>query len=231
MDQEQYVPIDDFLASDRQAGLGRLSAAVLHAMNNVLSGALGQLEIITWKDVKTIEKEDVTKIISMFDEGVTLSRVFMFLSDMLYQHREASVSDAMRGLLLITERIYRKNNLKIDRRISAELPPAVNSAMFIQAALHALLACFKLESGSGNNDPRLAISLVRDGDEAVLNIELGSARIEGAVPETLNSNEPPSQEETAFHFWVINKLCRIQGNWKVDSDGQLFSFRYPLLTA
>ncbi|BBO71526.1 hypothetical protein DSCA_54560 [Desulfosarcina alkanivorans] len=132
---------DKLLHQDKMASLGKLSASVVHEINNPIAGILNLILLM-----KRIMKEDSgdARGQDSFDRYLTLMesetrRISRIVSNLLTFSRqskmemgEQDVNRLIEKTLVINDNLLKIHNVKVRKELDSELPPVVGSADQLQ---------------------------------------------------------------------------------------------------
>ena len=218
---------EQLLLLDRQAILGRLSAGLVHAMNNVLSGVLGQVDLLLLVRVEPQVETDLNQIATTCEQGVLLTRSLSRVITALGQDSSTDAQPIVEAMHVLLGRIFRRGGVEAETDISRTLPSAQNGSEFVQAVFHLLLMSYDSLSVSGVTSRKISIRLSLKDEQILLELE----SLTPLLPEFQASPPQPGQDILVgreWQRWVLDTVCRrAGGNWYSSDDGKVLSLLWP----
>ena len=127
---------DKLLHKDKMASLGKLSAAVVHEINNPIAGTLNLIMLMK----RIIEEGPLSEQdIGQFNDYLSLMekenhRVSRIVSDLLAFSRESKfepkpmmINDLVEKTLLLNANLLKIHNVKVEKKLAQTLPPLIGS--------------------------------------------------------------------------------------------------------
>jgi len=218
---------EQLLQLDRQAILGRLSGGLVHAINNLLGGVLGQVDILLLVRKEPQIQTDLEQIASVCDEGVVLTRSLNRLINTLNDPGPTNPQPVFEALQVLLGRIYRRAGIERITKISGISSQVPNGAEFTQAAAHLMSMAFAAFALTKSATPSLTLSLQGEGNVLRLILESTStplAKYDGIIRHPGDT----MLEGGSWSWWVLNTVTRRTGaNWSVDRDGHQLLLDWP----
>jgi len=218
---------DLLLALDRQAILGRLSAGLVHALNNVLGGVIGQADLILISGKQVQFQKDIDQIIAACNQGVKLTKSLTHVITTMQESHPADPKQIIEALHTLLSRIFRRAGVQHNSASSAMLAAAKNGDEFTQACFHLLLKGYEAVAAEGA--PSRVINSRLDSDGSSLRFEIYS---QTPLIESAASNDSLPQVDWLkggqWHYWVISAITRrVRGSWEVLEEGCKATLIWP----
>jgi signal transduction histidine kinase len=230
---EDKSALPQLLALDRQAVVGGLSAGIVHAINNVLSGILGQTDLLLLNRLDPQMKGDLEQISSTCDEGVHLLRNLGLLISSMKDSNPTDPEPIVEAIAALLARIFNRSGIKQEMVIEGTLAPVRNGDEYSQTLFHLGLLAYQTLSQSNISARKVSFRL--SGKRDSLRLELsGDSRL------LLSTNASPirspesliehTSEDLQWHKWVLSQITeRVGGSWGVSSDGCSLYLDWPVL--
>lgn len=215
---------DRLLILDRQAILGRLSAGLVHAMNNVLSGVLGQVDLLLLTRAEPQIQKDLEQIASTCEAGVVLTKSLTRVITAMRDATPADLRAIVEALIVLLSRIHRRAGVKAEFAASGMLGTALRGDEFTQAAFHVGLLAFESLAQSNETSKELIVSAsVADGR---LSLEFAGSSPLFAEPPA--ADDAVSTEGIGWRYRIIDETTlRAGGGWSRSPDGRRLSLAWP----
>ncbi|MBM3327228.1 MAG: hypothetical protein FJY65_09710 [Calditrichaeota bacterium] len=217
------ISAGDLLKLNLKSLCGRLSAGLVHAGNNILSGIMTQLDLASYAKSEVELREQLNAVLNSCDEGSKLLRHFQrFITTMEGPDGVMDAADIFESALVTLNRVHRRHHTHWLNRTQDKLLYINNCAAYAQAVYHLCSATLETRSEQ-KSDVMIEGEVERRGDivELTLSYPVKEPPFE-LISEAGFSLAAPSG--TAYHFWIIDlfKHRLAQEDPQFDSDAIIY---------
>ncbi|MFH0766053.1 MAG: hypothetical protein V2A61_06510 [Calditrichota bacterium] len=212
--------VERFLQLDRHSGLGRLAGGVVHALNNSLAVAFGQVDLMMINPATQEFKEEFETILGSFEEGSRLTGSLMLVTNSMQDGSE-DVGQVFMSLIGILSRIHKRDQIKVTSDLDPDLRPAKNIDRLCHVMFHAISLGLKLARTAPAGERILACRLMTQENKVRLEVSVGNRTFPPPASDILASICPPNADNVQYHIWIIDKICAGGGSWKISKDEKL----------
>ncbi len=221
--------LDPILELDRQAILGRLSAGLVHAMNNVLGGVLGQVDLLLLSRKEPQLKDDLEQIAQTCEQGVILTKSLTRVISTLRSGAPADSRGVLEALLVLLSRIHKRAGVEHELENVGRVNFVGDGRCFTQASFHLMLAAFEALSADGIPSRRMKSRLIEGDGKVILELIASSELISCGPLDEKEMQSVPSVSESRYHAWVLGHLCAAGGgSWEVEDERQSVRLVWPV---
>ena len=217
---------EQLLALDREAILGRLSAGLVHAINNVLSGIIGQVDLMLLTGPAGQSPVEIEAIATTCDEGVKLTKALAKVIMAMKESGPVDPTQIVESCHILLARIFRRAGVERESSAASMLPAATNGDLFAQAAFHIVTMCYESLAVDGAPSRKLSSRLRLDGEMLRLDLESTSTLVfpQNSVAVDAHGNAISGEDWHRLALDTVTSRCG--GEWSYSEDGRKASLKW-----
>ncbi len=159
---------DKLLHQDKMASLGKLSASVVHEINNPIAGILNLTMLIQRiiKEEKTLEKDivQVNRFLDLMETETRrishiVSNLLMFSRQSKMEAKEVNINLLIKKTLLLNSNLLKINGVKVKEKLTTDLPEIIGSEDQLQQIFMNIISN-ATEAISGTNGGVLQVETI-----------------------------------------------------------------------
>jgi signal transduction histidine kinase len=229
---DNQISHENFLSLDRQAAAGRLTAGIIHAVNNILGGILGRVDLIMGEPAAKDFMPDLEKLVESCDEGQKLMRNATTMLYALQNKGAVGVMTIFEAVLAILWRIHRRAAITIETRYESGDKVVRNVEQFTQSVYHLLLSVFEVISEVESDKRTMLVRVASTGTSAEITVTLPESKQMPVFDAGWRPSESKDPAGTAYHYWILSQLNEESGGkWNLDQNRNIIQLIWPLETA
>jgi len=218
---------EQLLFLDRQAILGSLSAGLVHAVNNILSSVLGQVDLLLLDRKEPQLKIDLEHIATTCEKGVLLTKSLTQVISAMKETRPTDSRLMVEALLVLLGRIYRRAGVEKESNVSGSIPFALHGDEYVQAMFHLILMSHDALAAQGVASRKLISRLSSSNNLIYFDLE-SLTPLAHISPSDLPEPVVGVMTDADWQRWVLTTITRrCGGEWKVELDGRKLSLIWP----